>query len=91
MSRELRSVVLAALMLAPVGFLLALPSLAHGPGGHGAAKAKPISSQEHPWGREGDPKKATRTIEIRMSDKMRFARRINAQIICKHCIHYIGV
>jgi len=49
-----------------------LPALAHGPAGHGPAKAKPMSAQEHPWGREGDPKKATRTVEIRMSDKMRF-------------------
>lgn len=56
------------------GLTLSASALAHGPGGHGHghAKAKPISTQEHPWGREGDPKKATRTIEVRMSDKMRF-------------------
>ncbi len=72
MTVEFRVKSLAALLLAPAGLLLALPGLAHGPAGHGPAKPKPISAQEHPWGREGDPKKATRTIEIRMSDKMRF-------------------
>jgi len=66
-----RLVALATPMLALAS--LALPSQAHGPAGHGPAKARPISAQEHPWGREGDPKKATRTIDIRMSDKMRFA------------------
>ena len=66
-----RLVALATPMLALAS--LALPSQAHGPAGHGPAKARPISAQEHPWRREGDPKKATRTIEVRMSDKMRFA------------------
>lgn len=63
----------AAVALLFAGALPAsLPTLAHGPAGHGPAKSKPLSTQEHPWGREGDPKNATRTIEIRMSDKMRF-------------------
>ena len=31
-----------------------------------------ISTVEMPFGREGDPKKATRTIQMDMSDKMRF-------------------
>jgi len=36
------------------------------------AAAKPISSEEHAFGREGNPKKATRTVAIDMSDEMRF-------------------
>jgi uncharacterized cupredoxin-like copper-binding protein len=31
-----------------------------------------ISPDAHPWGRQGDPRKVTRTIEIDMADSMRF-------------------
>jgi uncharacterized cupredoxin-like copper-binding protein len=53
--------------------LLSEPSFAHGDESHrkGAA-TKPISADEHPWGRQGDPAKARRTITIGMSDAMRF-------------------
>jgi uncharacterized cupredoxin-like copper-binding protein len=37
------------------------------------AAAAPISSDEHEFGRQGDPKKVTRTVVIEMTDKMRFA------------------
>jgi uncharacterized cupredoxin-like copper-binding protein len=53
---------------------LALPPAvwAHGET-HGAAKAAaPISAEQHPWGRQGDPNKATRTVRVTMSDAMRF-------------------
>ena len=41
--------------------------------GHGQeGKARAVSKEEHAWGREGDPKKAVRTIDIDMSDNMRF-------------------
>ena len=42
--------------------------------GHHKAEAKPgaISKEEHPWGRQGDPKKAVRSIDIDMNDTMRF-------------------
>jgi uncharacterized cupredoxin-like copper-binding protein len=55
-----------------VGALLAAGAQAHGDAHrkHGAARA--ISSEETAFGREGDPAKATRTIRIDMSDKMRF-------------------
>jgi uncharacterized cupredoxin-like copper-binding protein len=58
---------LAALMLA-----LALPALAlgHGDAHKGAGKSQPMVETE--FGRTGDPKKATRTIRVDMSDKMRF-------------------
>jgi uncharacterized cupredoxin-like copper-binding protein len=42
-----------------------------GPQGKGADK-KPISTDEKAFGREGDPKRATRTIRMDMSDAMRF-------------------
>ena len=35
-------------------------------------KARLLSSEQKPFGREGDPKKVTRTVDIDMSDKMRF-------------------
>ena len=53
---------------------LALPPAvwAHGET-HGAAKAAaPVSVEQHPWGRQGDPKQATRTVRVAMSDRMRF-------------------
>jgi len=36
------------------------------------AEKKVISTEEKPFGREGDPKKAARTVKIDMSDAMRF-------------------
>lgn len=52
-----------------------LPGLAsaHGNEKHGNKGPRPISAEEHAWGRQGDPKKATRTIAIDMSDAMRFS------------------
>jgi uncharacterized cupredoxin-like copper-binding protein len=51
----------------------ALPALAHGEGSHAKpATKKALSTTEHPWGREGDPAKATRTVRITMSDAMRY-------------------
>ena len=40
---------------------------------HHSGARKPISADEHPWGREGDPRKALRTIIVDMSDTMRFS------------------
>lgn len=34
--------------------------------------AAPISAEETAFGREGDPRKVSRTIDVEMSDKMRF-------------------
>jgi uncharacterized cupredoxin-like copper-binding protein len=55
--------------------LLSLPlAQAHAPSAHKnhhAASTAPAEQKE--WGIAGDPKKATRTIEIRMTDDMRFA------------------
>ncbi len=57
-----------ALMLGLNGF-----AFAHSPASQGAkAEKRAISTEEKPWGREGDPKNVTRTIKVDMNDKMRF-------------------
>jgi uncharacterized cupredoxin-like copper-binding protein len=57
--------------------LLALPAAhAHSPAahqGHHAQAQEVAPAEQKDWGIAGDPKKAIRTIEIRMSDDMRFA------------------
>ena len=60
-----KTLVAALLLLAP------LAAAAHT--GHKAeGKPAPISKEEHAWGRQGDPARAARTIEIDMNDTMRF-------------------
>ena len=55
-----------------IGLVLPPATWAHGEA-HGAAKATaPISAEQHPWGHQGDPKMATRTVRVTMSDSMRF-------------------
>ncbi len=46
---------------------------AHGDAKHTPAAKKTISTEEKAFGREGDPQKAVRTINVDMSDKMRFS------------------
>lgn len=55
--------------------LLALPAaaLAHGTADHQKKASAPISTEEHPFGVEGDPRKATRTIALTMDDAMRYS------------------
>jgi uncharacterized cupredoxin-like copper-binding protein len=45
---------------------------AHGVEKHPGSASKAISTEQHPWGRQGDPRKATRTIDIDMADTLRF-------------------
>ncbi len=45
---------------------------AHGDAKHALDAKKAISTEEKTFGREGDPGKTTRTINVDMSDKMRF-------------------
>lgn len=59
------------LALILTGLMLAGVVQAHGPSQH-KTENKVISTEEKSFGREGDPKKATRTIKVDMSDKMRF-------------------
>ena len=51
---------------------LSFPAHPHGEAKHDKKAAKPISTEEKPFGREGDPKKAVRTVKVDMSDKLRF-------------------
>lgn len=44
--------------------------LAHGAGGH--AKPEEQVAEQQPWGVAGDPRRVSRTIDIRMTDAMRF-------------------
>jgi uncharacterized cupredoxin-like copper-binding protein len=37
------------------------------------SKARTISTEEHSFGRQGDPKKVSRTVTVDMSDAMRFS------------------
>ena len=46
---------------------------AHGSAPHKTAERRAISTEEKPFGREGDPSKVTRTIKVDMSDKMWFS------------------
>lgn len=46
---------------------------AHGPEAHGKKADRRISADVHEFGREGDPKKAVKTVEIDMADTMRFS------------------
>jgi uncharacterized cupredoxin-like copper-binding protein len=55
------------------GAVFAGGAWSHGDTHKGKDKARVISTEEHPFGREGDPKKAVRTIKIDMADTMRFS------------------
>jgi uncharacterized cupredoxin-like copper-binding protein len=62
----LKSVLMSLALLAP------LAATAHGEMAHPSKKPAGISTEQHPWGREGDPKKAVRRIRVDMADTMRF-------------------
>ena len=59
-------------LIALFAVVFAAPAYPHGEAKQEKKAAKPISAEERAFGREGDPKKASRTIRIEMSDKMRF-------------------
>ena len=64
--------VLTAVMAASLVSLVPA-AFGHGDGGHGKPKAVDYSkAEEMPFGRAGNPKKATRTVTIGMDDRMRF-------------------
>jgi uncharacterized cupredoxin-like copper-binding protein len=68
---ELKSV-LRSCAVASVLVTFSLGAYPHGAAKHGKKAAKPISMEEKPFGREGDPKKVSRTVKVDMSDKLRF-------------------
>jgi uncharacterized cupredoxin-like copper-binding protein len=47
-------------------------ALAHGDAKNEKKVARAISAEEKPFGREGDPKRISRTVSVDMNDKMRF-------------------
>jgi uncharacterized cupredoxin-like copper-binding protein len=53
--------------------LASAPVWSHGDDPHKAKAKKPISTEEKAFGREGDPKRVSRTIRIDMADTMRYA------------------
>jgi len=65
--------ILAAATFAALFATLPAAAHAHGGGEHRSPAKTEISDEEYAFGRQGDPKKATRTIAIDMSDKMRFS------------------
>lgn len=63
---------LASTLLLLAAAVIVAPAWAHGEAKHDGKEARRISIEEHAFGRQGDSKKATRTIDVQMSDKMRF-------------------
>ena len=65
------SILIAALTAALA--VAASPVWPHSDAGHGKKPAaRKLSTEDHPFGREGDPKEAKRTIAVNMADTMRF-------------------
>lgn len=61
-----------SLLALAIGGLLAPPTWAHGPKAHDAPRTAPVKEQKA-WGIAGDAGNVSRTIEIRMTDDMRFS------------------
>jgi uncharacterized cupredoxin-like copper-binding protein len=62
----LNALLAAALMGASLG------AMAHGDESHGKKKAAPVKMEQKEWGIAGERKPGIRTIEIKMTDAMRF-------------------
>ena len=66
---------ISAMILAPCLALLCSAALAHGEAGHAQsapAGSAAVKKEQKPWGIAGDAKAARRSIEVGMSDAMRF-------------------
>lgn len=64
---------LSAALLSLSFTLASSAALAHGGNEHGKTKVDaPVSAEEHAFGRQGNPKKLSRTVTIDMFDTMRF-------------------
>ncbi len=60
--------------IAAAAWLAGGDAVAHSGDKHGKPAAKkPISTEEHTFGRQGDPAKVTRNVTVDMSDVMRFS------------------
>ena len=64
---------LAAFSVVIAASLSASGAYAHGDAKHTKKAAAPMEMKDTSFGRTGDPKKVSRTVEIDMSDEMRFA------------------
>ena len=60
------------LVLLVAGIAFAGGAWPHGDPHKSKQKPNAISAEEHPFGRQGDPKQATRTVRIDMADTMRY-------------------
>jgi uncharacterized cupredoxin-like copper-binding protein len=60
------------LLIALLVLALGAPAMAHDAAQHARKAPRAVSAEETSFGREGDPKKVTRTINVDMSDAMRF-------------------
>ena len=69
----MKTLTLVAAAAWPLLAALPPPAAAHGDQPHAAKAAAPISTERHPWGQQGDPKKAVRTVRVTMADTMRFS------------------
>ena len=63
---------LAAFSVVVAASLSASGAYAHGDAKHTKKAAAPMEMKETSFGRTGDPKQVSRTVDIDMSDKMRF-------------------
>jgi uncharacterized cupredoxin-like copper-binding protein len=61
------------LKAAAMAGILTMGGLAFAHGDRHSNKPAVVKNEQKPWGVAGDAKKATRTIEVRMSDAMRFS------------------
>lgn len=66
--RAFRGVLVAAALA-----WISAPAFAHGDAKHVKKAGKPISTEEKPFGREGDPRNVKRTVRVGMADTMRFS------------------
>ncbi|RJF98166.1 cupredoxin domain-containing protein [Noviherbaspirillum saxi] len=75
MNKQTTIKALSAIVMSLTVAIGASAAYAHSGETHKKATANtPISTDEHAFGKQGDPKKATRTISIDMADTMRFGR-----------------
>jgi len=71
MNKAIAKKTIPATLLSLVLLLGAAAAYAHENAGHSRAHTS-ISNEEHAFGKQGDPKKVTRTIRVDMTDNMRF-------------------
>ena len=61
------------ILVLALGMAVASAAWAHGDAQHAKKGPRKISADEHSFGREGDPKKVSRTVKVEMADTMRYS------------------